>query len=93
MNAKSKIRIYQKIIEEVCREYNGGHEFVVNKVKELLQLDSNPQPLSSYNIYEGVSEQLKRRIVSFFNQSKKAAECHVSFTLLAYAQICTDLLC
>ena len=47
MNAKSKIRIYQKIIEEVCREYNGGHEFVVNKVKELLQLDSNPQPLSS----------------------------------------------
>ena len=35
MNAKSKIKIYKKIIEEVCREYNGAREFIVNKVKEL----------------------------------------------------------
>ena len=35
MNVKSKIRIYKKIIEEICREYNGAHEFIVNKAKEL----------------------------------------------------------
>ena len=35
MNAKSKIKIYKKIIEEVCREYKGVHEFIANKVKEL----------------------------------------------------------
>ena len=35
MNAKSKIKMYKKIIEEVCREYNGAQEFIVNKVKEL----------------------------------------------------------
>ena len=35
MNAKSKIRIYKKIIEEVCREYDGAREFITNKVKEL----------------------------------------------------------
>ena len=35
MNAKSKIRIYKKIIEEVCREYDGAKEIITNKVKEL----------------------------------------------------------
>ena len=35
MNAKSKIKIYKKIIEEVCREYEGAQEFITNKVKEL----------------------------------------------------------
>ena len=35
INAKSKIRIYKKIIEEVCREYEGAQEFITNKVKEL----------------------------------------------------------
>ena len=35
MNSKSKIKIYKKIIEEVCREYNGAKEFIVNKAKEL----------------------------------------------------------
>ena len=35
MNAKSKIRIYKKIIEEVCREYEGAQEFISNKVKKL----------------------------------------------------------
>ena len=34
MNAKSKIKIYKKITEEVCREYNGAHEFIFNKAKE-----------------------------------------------------------
>ena len=35
MSAKSKIKICKNIIEGVCREYNGAHEFIVNKVKEL----------------------------------------------------------
>ena len=35
MNAKSKNKIYKKIFEEVCREYEGAHEFIANKVKEL----------------------------------------------------------
>ena len=35
MNAKSKIKIYKKIIEEDCREYEGAHEFISYKVKEL----------------------------------------------------------
>ena len=35
MNAKSKIKIYRKITEKVCREYEGAHEFITNKVKEL----------------------------------------------------------
>ena len=33
MNSKKKIKVYKKIIEEVCREYNGAKEFIVNKVK------------------------------------------------------------
>ena len=35
MNTKSKNEIYKKIIEKVCREYKGAHEFIPNKVKEL----------------------------------------------------------
>ena len=35
MNSKSKIKIYKKIIEGVCREYNGAMAFIVNKAKEL----------------------------------------------------------
>ena len=34
MNTKSKIRIYKKIIEEVCREYDGARAFITNEVKE-----------------------------------------------------------
>ena len=34
MNAKSKIKIYKKILE-VCGECKGAHEFTANKVKEL----------------------------------------------------------
>ena len=32
MNTKSKIRIYKKTIEEVCREYDGARGFITNKV-------------------------------------------------------------
>ena len=35
MNVKTKSKIYKKIIEEVCREYEGAHKFIANKVKEL----------------------------------------------------------
>ena len=35
MNSKKKIRIYKKIIDEACREYNRANEFIVNKAKEL----------------------------------------------------------
>ena len=35
MNAKSKIKIYSKILKEVCKEYEGAHEFISNKAKEL----------------------------------------------------------
>ena len=35
MNAKSKIRIYKKIIEEICREYDSAKESVTNKFQEL----------------------------------------------------------
>ena len=35
MNVKSKIRIYKKIIEEACREYDCAKEFITNKIKEL----------------------------------------------------------
>ena len=34
VNAKSKIRIYKKIIEEVCRDYDNAKEFITNTVKE-----------------------------------------------------------
>ena len=35
MNSKSKNKIYKKIIEEVCKEYEGAQKFITNKVKEL----------------------------------------------------------
>ena len=35
MNAESKIRIYKKIIEEVCRQHERAKVFITNKVKEL----------------------------------------------------------
>ena len=35
MNAKSKIKIYKKVIEEVCKKYEGGREFINNTVNEL----------------------------------------------------------
>ena len=35
MNSEKKIRIYKKIIEDVCREYNGAKELIANKAKEL----------------------------------------------------------
>ena len=35
MNARSKNKIYKKIIEDVCREYKRAHEFIANKVKKL----------------------------------------------------------
>ena len=35
MNLKSKNKTYKKIIEEVCRKYEGAQEFIANKVKEL----------------------------------------------------------
>ena len=41
MNSKKKIRIYKKIIEEVCKEYNGAKEFIVNKAKELCLQEEN----------------------------------------------------
>ena len=31
MNAKSKIKRYKKVVEKVCIEYKGAHEFIVNK--------------------------------------------------------------
>ena len=33
MNTKSKIKIYKKIIAEVCREYDGASELITNKAK------------------------------------------------------------
>ena len=42
MNAKSKIRIFKKIIEEVCREHEGAQEFITNKVKELCSPEGIP---------------------------------------------------
>ena len=35
MNSKSKIKIYKKIIEEVCKKYDGAQEYITNRVKEL----------------------------------------------------------
>ena len=39
MNAKSKIGIYKKIVEEICREYEGAQEFITNRLKELCSED------------------------------------------------------
>ena len=35
MNSKSKIKIYKKIIEEVCKKYDRAQEYITNRVKEL----------------------------------------------------------
>ena len=35
MNLKSKIKIYKKIIEEVCGKYEGAREFINHTVNEL----------------------------------------------------------
>ena len=35
MNSKSKNKIQNKIIDEVCKKYDGAQEFITNKVKEL----------------------------------------------------------
>ena len=34
MNSKSKNKIYKKVIEEVCKRYEGTQEFITNKFKE-----------------------------------------------------------
>ena len=39
MNSKTKIKIYKKFIEEVCKEYEGGREFIDNKVNELCNVE------------------------------------------------------
>ena len=55
MNAKSKIKIYNKIIKEGCREYNGAHEFIVNKAKELCsQQEISAEEVRLYLICFGV---------------------------------------
>ena len=35
MKSKSKNKIYKKIIEEVCKKYDGAQEFIADRVKEL----------------------------------------------------------
>ena len=35
MNSKSKIKICKKVIEEICKKYDGAQEFITNRVKEL----------------------------------------------------------
>ena len=35
MNSKTKIKIYKKVIEEVCKEYEGARKFISNKISEL----------------------------------------------------------
>ena len=42
MNAKSKIKIYKTILKEVCKEYEVGHEFITDKVKELYYQEGIP---------------------------------------------------
>ena len=32
---KTKIKIYKKVIKEVCKEYEGASEFIGNKINEL----------------------------------------------------------
>ena len=34
MNSKSKIKVYKKIIEEVCKRFDGAQEFIINRFKE-----------------------------------------------------------
>ena len=35
MNSKTKIKIYKKVIEEVCKKYKGASEFISNKINYL----------------------------------------------------------
>ena len=35
MNSKTKIKIYKKVIEDVCKEYEGADELISNKSNEL----------------------------------------------------------
>ena len=35
MNAKTKIKIYRTVIEDVCKEYENTREFIHNKINEL----------------------------------------------------------
>ena len=35
MNSKSKIKIYNKVFEEVCGKYEGARKFINNTVNEL----------------------------------------------------------
>ena len=35
MNAKTKIKIYRTVAEDVCKEYSNTREFIHNKIKEL----------------------------------------------------------
>ena len=35
MNSKTKIKIYKRVIEEVCKEYKGTSEFISKKLNEL----------------------------------------------------------
>ena len=35
MNSKTKAKIYKKLVEEVCNEYEGARQFIENKITEL----------------------------------------------------------
>ena len=35
MNSKSKIKIYKKIVKEVCEKYDGALEFITNRFTDL----------------------------------------------------------
>ena len=35
MNAKTKIKIYRTVVEDVCKEYKDAIEFIHNKINEL----------------------------------------------------------
>ena len=47
MNSKTKIRIYRKVIEEVCKQYEGAREFIDNKINELF----SEHEISSGEVY------------------------------------------
>ena len=35
MNSKTKIKIYKKVIEKVCKDYEHASEFITSKINEL----------------------------------------------------------
>ena len=35
MNSKTKTKLYKKLVEELCKEYEGAREFISNKINEL----------------------------------------------------------